>query len=205
MVKCAYEPCPKEAICRGFCNQHYRQILHEGKISEKRTMFDKNEIVIEGNIARIFLYNCKGIKHFEEAIIDSEDVERVKNYKWCLKKKGKNNYAWNRIVGYLQNFIMNFVPTNIIVIDHINGNGLDNRRCNLRICTQSQNCMNTKVFNTNTSNHKGVSWHKHRKKWRAFIMVDYKQISLGYFFTKEEAVEARKEGEKNHHGEFVRK
>lgn len=66
-------------------------------------------------------------------------------------------------------------------IDHINGNGLDNRRCNLRPATGSQNLGNTGLRNTNTSGYRGVSWNKEKSKWEARISINGKSKFLGYF------------------------
>lgn len=92
-----------------------------------------------------------------------------------------------------------------MVVDHIDGNPLNNTRENLRICTQQENTRNSKKERINNSSGcVGVSFNKATKKWRAYIVVDYKQLSLGYYKTKEEAIDARKIGEKKHFGEFNR-
>ncbi|HCC05019.1 TPA: Fis family transcriptional regulator [Patescibacteria group bacterium] len=89
--------------------------------------------------------------------------------------------------------------------DHINGHGLDNRRCNLRICTTKENQWNTKKQCNNTSGFKGVSLDKSAKKekWRAFINVSGKSINLGYHNTAEEAYKAYCEACVKYHGEFA--
>lgn len=73
------------------------------------------------------------------------------------------------------------------VVDHINGNKLDNRRKNLRICTNSENVRFQKRHKNNTSGFKGVSWSKGMKKWEARIMVDRKSIVGGYFSNRLDA------------------
>lgn len=87
-------------------------------------------------------------------------------------------------------------------VDHINGNKLDNRRKNLRICTPSQNMMNTKKRKDNCSGTTGVSFIKDSKKWRAYINKNKKQIGLGCFKRKSDAVRARKLGELKYFGQF---
>lgn len=89
-------------------------------------------------------------------------------------------------------------------IDHINGNGLDNRICNLREATNSQNSKNTKKPKNNTSGLIGVHFEKYTQRWRACIKVNYKQINLGRFVNFDEAVFARKEAEKKYFGEWAR-
>lgn len=91
-------------------------------------------------------------------------------------------------------------------LDHINGNPLDNRICNLRIAPQSINIKNCHLSSSNTSGHAGVSWRSDRNKWKARIMVDYREIALGHFEAFDDAVAARKQAEKQYgfsvrHGE----
>ena len=75
-------------------------------------------------------------------------------------------------------------------VDHINGNGLDNRKANLRLCTRAQNQMNSIKRTGKSSIFKGVSWHKNAWKWRANIKINQKDIHIGYFDTELEAAEA---------------
>lgn len=90
-------------------------------------------------------------------------------------------------------------------IDHINGNKLDNRKENLRICTHQQNMCNTKLSIKNKTGVKGVHWSEERQKWSAQIAVQNKTISLGRFISFDEAVKARLSAEQQFHGEFSRK
>ena len=87
-------------------------------------------------------------------------------------------------------------------IDHINENPSDNRWCNLRSATKSQNMMNITKIKSNTSGHKGVGWHVQTKKWRAYINVNKKMKHLGLFETKEEAIATRVDAAKIFHGDF---
>lgn len=88
------------------------------------------------------------------------------------------------------------------VVDHINGDKLDNRRCNLRICTQAQNCRNNRNVRKNkTSLYKGVS--KYWNKWKAQIQVDKKKTHIGYYPTQEDAARAYDEKALELHGEFA--
>lgn len=89
-------------------------------------------------------------------------------------------------------------------VDHINGNGLDNRRSNLRGATRRQNCCNRGTQVNNTSGHKGVSWHKGKGKWQAYITVNRKRIYVGCFDSLNEAAAARAGAAQFLHGEFVR-
>jgi len=89
-------------------------------------------------------------------------------------------------------------------IDHINGDGCDNRIANLRLATQSQNLGNSKKPITNRSGKKGVSWHAVGKKWQAHIKVDGINFYLGLFDTVKLAHEAYAEAATKYRGEFAR-
>lgn len=88
-------------------------------------------------------------------------------------------------------------------VDHINGNGLDNRRCNLREVSVSQNLANSKKSRANKSGYKGVCWHKGHNKWRAYIVQNYKQVHLGLFDTAEQAHTAYVTASQRLFGEFA--
>ena len=88
-------------------------------------------------------------------------------------------------------------------IDHINRNRLDNRRCNLRYATPSQNQMNKKIPKNNTSGYRGVSFYKPNKKWRAKIKIDEKHIHIGYFESILDATKAYNKVAKELFGEFA--
>lgn len=88
-------------------------------------------------------------------------------------------------------------------IDHIDGDGLNNQRENLRAATHSQNLMNTGKQSNNTSGYKGVTWQKREQKWLARIMVNNKLHDLGYYNTKEAAAFAYKIAAKKYCGEFA--
>ena len=88
------------------------------------------------------------------------------------------------------------------IIDHINNDPSDNRLCNLREATKSQNMMNVGKIKSNTSGIKGVGWSKVSQKWRAYIKVGNKNIHLGLFHDIEDAKKARTEAAIKYHGEF---
>ncbi len=76
-------------------------------------------------------------------------------------------------------------------IDHINGDRADNRLENLRLVTRQENMQNAKTYTTNTSGVPGISWQESKKRWRAYVTVDYKQVFLGGYTDWFDAVCAR--------------
>lgn len=95
------------------------------------------------------------------------------------------------------------------VVDHINGNGLDNRRCNLRVCSRRENLQNrVNIARSNTSGYTGVEWHKQQEKWVASITIRHEDgrpyhKSLGLFDDIQEAAKARRAAELEYYGEFA--
>lgn len=165
----------------------------------KRTIYNLNEIVIHNDYAEIIIYN----KHCEEIArtkIDIDDIDKVKDYKWGLNNNGYIRNNKTRM--YLHRFITNAPKGK--VVDHINHDRLDNRKCNLRICTYQQNNMNLSLRNDNSSGYAGICWYKSRNKWVTKIIVNGKSIHLGYFENKEDAIKARKEAEEKYFGKYRR-
>lgn len=186
--------CEKEHHARGYCKQHYEHFWKYGKIL-KRTRNDLNQIIKYKNYYKIILYNRKH-KEVARTLIDKEDYEKVKDYKWHLDN---NNYARttnNKIhkIFKLHCFILGKIKRGFVV-DHINHNTLDNRKCNLRVVTQSQNIMNSQDV-------RGYYWDKNYKSWYTKICVKGKSIFLGYFKNKLDAIKARKEAEIKYFGVY---
>ena len=108
----------------------------------------------------------------------------------------------HRLIAEATKIIEGIVYNSDMIVDHANRNTCDNTRENLRLCTKSQNAMNSKARKDNFSGYKGVSWKKDKKKWKAYLSVNGKQIHLGYFDRLEDAVEARVQYAKFIFGEF---
>lgn len=135
----------------------------------------------------------------EFALIDASDAERVGAMRWYLNPGRHTNYARSdkgRLVRsriYMHRFIL-AAPRGVFV-DHINGNGLDNRRENLRLVTPSQNGHNRRRWHS-PHGRTGITYDKRRGKWVAQITINYKHRALGRFNTREEAIAARELAEK---------
>lgn len=90
-----------------------------------------------------------------------------------------------------------------MVTDHIDHNGLNNQRSNLRVCSRSENMFNQRVHSNNTSGYKGVSWNKVARKWDARIAFHGKRLLIGYFDTIEDASRAYDSAAQRLHGDFA--
>lgn len=118
-------------------------------------------------------------------LIDEEDYDELSKHNWSSICKG--SYANNNKVGLMHRYILKVKDRNIIV-DHVNHNGLDNRKCNLRPCTKQQNHFNQRTQNREkTSMYKGVFWDKKRNKWQSSIKHNGVRIYLGRFNCEKEA------------------
>lgn len=135
--------------------------------------------------------NCKNRGKYV-ALVDDEDFEYLNQFKWHANKKkntiyaSRNAYVNNKkVCVYMQWDIIG--RTNI---DHVDLNGLNNQKCNLRACTHQQNSMNMAPRKNSFSKYKGVSWSKWANKWRSKIGFNKKTIHLGYFKSELEAAKA---------------
>ena len=144
------------------------------------------------------------------AFIDDEDWDLVNQYKWWAHWDRCNWYAvtrTNRETFLSMHRLIKNVQLNKEV-DHRNGNGLDNQKHNLRICTHAENSYNQKKHrsyngNKTSSIYKGVNWYKKKDKYRTRIMVNGKSIHLGYFASEIEAAEVYNTAALEYHKEYA--
>ena len=145
------------------------------------------------------------------ALVDDTDYDWLNQWKWCVTGIEEAFYAIRnspKIEGKSHQIFMHRVILGLEYKDgqqgdHTNHNTLDNRRANLRICTQQQNQMNQKLQKNKTSRFKGVCWDKQHKKWKAGIKVKKELKNLGRFNTEEDAATAYNKAAKKYFGEFA--
>lgn len=149
---------------------------------------------------QIPLSGAKGSGLF--VMVDDCDFAELSQYKWYIvangyvvrktpTRKGRNIYIHRHILQ----------ASSDVIIDHKDGNRLNNTRDNLRFATQAQNLQNARPRKNKASYYKGVMWSENQ--WRAKIQIDRIQIELGYFSTQHEAALAYNDAAKKHFGEFA--
>jgi hypothetical protein len=139
------------------------------------------------------------------ALVDDEDFEELSKHKWYCSDRdyaARHGAGHNRRHIYMHREIMHTPPG--MVTDHINHNKLDNRKSNLRVCTDLQNARNSTYRPNNTSGFKGVSLRKKYGTWSADIKINYFHKFLGYFSSPEEAAHAYDNAAKEIYGEFAK-
>ena len=146
------------------------------------------------------------------ATIDDADYKYLSKFSWYAHQARKTDRTWyaksrrsrkddNKIFR-MHRFILG-ISDPLIKVDHRDGNGLNNCRANLRVCTQAQNARNARRSSKNTSGFKGVSWNAQMKKWTAHIFPRGRSIYLGLFVSKKDAAKAYDESALQHYGEFA--
>lgn len=143
----------------------------------------------------------------KKAIVDARDYHFLCQWSWCAVKKGHNWYASRGLSNGTTIFMhrqiadrAGFLTTRI---DHIDRNGLNNRRCNLRPATQSQNTANARMWCNNTSGYRGVTYDKAKRSWQAGIKRNQRFIFLGRYSTPEKAAAAYNRGARRLFGKFA--
>jgi hypothetical protein len=153
------------------------------------------------------------------AIVDPDDYERLRRYRWHVNKSAHTYYAVHSLTNgknaprknlQMHNLVIDVPPG--MYCDHINHNGLDNRKANLRPASRTQSVWHRRKFIRRTpggfnkpsrSKYKGVDWAADMSRWRARIRANGKRISLGLFPDEVQAAKAYDRAAKKYHGEFA--
>ncbi len=143
------------------------------------------------------------------AIVDTKNLRTLSSSRWCLFVQGDKRYARRYESGknggrktiFMHREILN-TPDGFLT-DHVNGNGLDNRETNLRVCTRGQNRQNSLKKTKASSKYKGVYWQKSAKKWKARLTFEKKSIYLGLYQDEKIAAKAYDQKAIELFGEFA--
>jgi hypothetical protein len=167
----------------------------------------KNEIIVYKNYAEVVLRNKDKVET-GRALINVEDIDLIKDFKWYLSKDGyavstdKNKTLGTSYIT-MHGIIMNCIKGFKITPDHDNKNRLDNRRNNLRLSTRSEQQMNHNKNIKNTSGIIGVNWDKFYSRWLVRISINKKSKNIGYFDDLQDAIITRLKAEKEFYKEFA--
>jgi hypothetical protein len=167
-----------------------------------------NELLLVGIF---FITMAKEIKLTQGkfTIVDDDMYDYLNQWKWHVINTRGLFYAAkcnSRIRGTkikMHKLLTNNLSSDMVT-DHINGNTLDNRKCNLRVCTRSQNQMNRGATVKNKTGYKGVYYHENRNAYKVQIKVNNKTYYLGYFTTPKKAAAAYNQAAVKYHGEFAK-
>jgi len=132
------------------------------------------------------------------ALVDDDMFDEVACYKWQAQRNGNTYYAGrtnNRVSVTMHRQVLGLKHGDGKIVDHINRDGLDNRRANLQVANYMINGRNHGNYKSSTSGYAGVNWHKVQKKWQARLRVNGEQVYLGVYSDIEDAIEARRQGE----------
>lgn len=141
------------------------------------------------------------------ALVDDEDYEELNKFRWSVSKWGDVFYAIRRSLsesGGPSTTQMHVQIMGCKNIDHVDGDGLNDQRYNMRKCTKQQNNMNMRSNKNTSSIYKGVSWGKRDKRWTAQITINKKCIHIGSFKDEIEAAKAYDKKAVELFGEFAR-
>ena len=189
--KCMHSYTKKEPIVKEKAYVPFEDIAYQTK---------ENKIEIEGDIVRIN----------DKVLIDVWNLEKVLSFKRyvSLNCGGYPYMNWRGRELFLHRFIVDlpqeFDKETQLISEHINGNRLDCREENLRICHKSKNAINCGIYKNNVSGYKGISWNPKLNKYQVNLQFNKKNHYLGVYANLEDAIKVRKEAELKYFGEYNR-
>ena len=178
-----------------YCNKHYQSMHAYGQPNGKPRR-STNTFNISENI--LIITTKKG----DTILADAEDYEMLQKYSWCISKTGYAVACIQKRVRKMHRCILANKLNDGDIIDHANGDPLDNRKTNLRICTPAENGKNISVKSSNKLGVKGVRLTKNGT-YNVRLVVDGKEIHVGNFRTLEAAISAHTEAERKYHGAYA--
>jgi len=188
--------CGEKAVCSfngdWYCNKHYLKMYLYGTLDACRK--SRNTYTISNGVVELKTTSGKII------FIDESDLATTLKYTWCVSKTGYAVANINHSVVKLHRYILS--PPDTQIIDHINGDKLDNRRCNLRYCDNASNTKNCKLQSNNKSGYPGVRITPNNT-YNVRITVNRKEIHVGNYKTLQSAIRARIKAEQKYYGEFA--
>ena len=144
-----------------------------------------------------------GLANGMQTLVDECDWAEMSRYKWYMEKSCRSRYVFRKCGGNKSRMHREITGAGAgMVVDHIDHDGLNNRRGNLRVCTIKQNSQNSRG-QKGTSKYKGVSWVKEKKKWRASIGFNGRKTTIGYFEKEIDAGKAYDEYARELFGEYA--
>ncbi len=202
-------------LCECSCKEHNKKIVPERSL--KRGDSKSCGCINKEKIAKVGYRNKKyntydlsgeyGIGYCHNTntpfYFDLEDYDKIKDYCWYEHEPKPGYHAVMTNDSVLKKTIKLWYVLGFKGCDHINKNPMDCRKENLRHATQQENMRNISLQKNNSSGVTGVGIHKQTGKWRARIMVDYKEIGLGLFNNKNDAIRARLRAEIKYFGDFA--
>lgn len=187
------------------CHKHMHQLHNHRKFLDnvQRTNNDLNDYVIHEDYVVFNVYNQRNEK-VGEFIVDRDDFPKVRYHKWRFGHQHIVTGSGKGKIRELSHIILDIPKEkdSETIVDHCDGDGTNNRKRNLRICTQQENVMNKSFMSTNSSSFIGVSFNSKRNKYESEIRKEYVRCHLGRYNTLKEAVYARYIAEGLAFGEF---
>ena len=178
-----------------YCNKHYLRMRAHGDL-ELHPRQRTTRLIDDGGDA-VTIMTASG----KEILIDRGDIDKAMRYSWCISKTGYPVARINNRVVKMHRYLLGLTSGDKVV-DHINGNPLDNRRANLRVCSTLENAWNIGLKKTNTSGCAGIR-KTPNNTYNVRITVNRKEIHVGNYKTLDDAVRARKQAEQTYYGEFA--